>query len=501
MDHILEIRDLCKYFGPTIANNHINLDLRRGEIHGLAGENGSGKSTLLQQISGIYQKDEGTFVLNGREYDPKSPVDARKNKIGIVVQEIGVLNTLPAGANVFAGNWSKYSKFGMINVKKMYREANGIFEKYGLSRVDLKGDCEEMPIESRKMIELARALSDEPDILILDEVTQSLSQNNREMLCRLIKRLQEEGTTIIMITHDLEEMLDICDRMTVLRDGMIVATEETKNLTVDQIKQMMVGRKVSSNYYRTDYEPRYEDQVVLRVDGVNVPHTLHNISFELHKGEILGFCGLSDSGIHDIGSAAMGLIHAKKGKVILYDKDTEIEISNERIAGKNNIAYVPKDRDGAALMIKDNLLNNFVLPSTPLLKSGFGYMSPKRLKKFTQRGIEEFQVKCSGPGQKMSDLSGGNKQKINLGRWLLKKPRVLILDCPTRGVDVSVKAYIYEVMNEVKATGASMILISDELSEVLGMADRILVMKNGAVSGEFVRGRNFTQEELIEVMV
>lgn len=262
-----------------------------------------------------------------------------------------------------------------------------------------------------------------------------------------------------------------------------------------------MGRKIDSNYYRTDKDPCYEDEVILRVDDVNIPHVLHNISFELHKGEILGFCGLSDSGIHDIGHVTMGLLHEKEGTVILYDGKKEIEICNEIIAGKSNMAYVPKDRDGAALMIKDNIINNFVLPSTPLLKSRFNYMNPKKLKEFTQRGINDFQVKCSGPNQNMSDLSGGNKQKINLGRWLLRNPRVLILDCPTRGVDVSVKAYIYEVMNEVKKSGTSMILISDELPEVLGMADRILVMKNGAVNGEFIRGTNFTQEELIEVMV
>ncbi len=501
MDNILEIRGLCKYFGPTVANNHIDLDLRRGEIHGLAGENGSGKSTLLQQVAGIYHKDAGTFILNGKEYDPKSPIDARKNKIGMVVQEIGVLNTLPAGANVFAGDWKKYATFGFLNMKKMQREANEIFEKYGLSRVDLKGDCEEMSIESRKMIELARALSEDPDILILDEVTQSLSQNNRDMLLQLIKNLQERGTTIIMITHDLEEMLAVCDRMTILRDGAVVETKETDQLTVDEIKQMMVGRKISSKYYRTDNEPHYDEKVVLSIKNVEIPRILHSISFDLHKGEILGFCGLSDSGIHDIGTMVMGLMQRKEGLVILYDIGNEIVISDEVCAGKNNIAYVPKDRDGAALMIKDNILNNIVLPSTSKLKARFGYLSPRKLKDYTQEGINELNIKCNDPKQNVADLSGGNKQKVNLARWLLKNPDVMILDCPTRGVDVTVKAYIYGLMNDLKEIGTSIILISDELPEVLGMADRILVMRDGNISGEFVRGKNFSQQELIEVMV
>ncbi|MCI8993124.1 MAG: sugar ABC transporter ATP-binding protein [Eubacterium sp.] len=499
MDNILEVRGLCKYFGSTIANKDVDFELRRGEVHGLAGENGSGKSTLLQQIAGIYHKDEGVMRLNGKEYDPKNPIEARKNKIGIVVQELGVLNTLPAGINVFAGNWKKFSRFGIVNMKKMYWQAEEIFEKYGLMKVSLTADCEMMQIESRKMLELARALADDPDILILDEVTQSLSQNNREMLYRLIERLKKEGKTIVTITHDLEEMLEICDRITVLRDGEVIETRTSDTLNTDEIKRLMVGREVNSAYYREDQYADYEDEVVLEVKHVNVPNVVHDISFELHKGEILGFCGLSDSGIHEIGTAVYGLSDGRTGEVVL--KSGNVSIKNEIIANANGMAYVPKDRDGSALMIKDSILNNFVLPSTNELQGKGMYLKPAKLKEFAGKGIEEFQVKCQGPNQKMQDLSGGNKQKVNLGRWLLKDLNVLVLDCPTRGVDVSVKAYIYHVMSEVKKKGLSMILISDELPEVLGMADRLIVMKDGYSKGEFLRGENFTQEALIEVMV
>lgn len=499
MDHILEIKGLCKYFGSTIANKNIDFCLQRGEIRGLAGENGSGKSTLLQQIAGIYLKDDGTMLLNGKEYNPHNPIDAKKNKIGIVVQELGVLNTLPAGINVFAGNWKKYSRFGIVNLKQMYQEANKIFGEYGLMKIPLNGDCETMHIESRKMLELARALADDPDILILDEVTQSLSQNNREMLYHLIDRLQKEGKTIIMITHDLEEMLELCDNVTVLRDGEVIATKACDELDTDEIKRLMVGREVNSAYYREDQKADYSDEVVLKAEHINVGDSLHDVSFELHKGEILGFCGLSDSGIHEVGTALYGLSDGMTGEVILTEGN--VKIKNERIANANGMAYVPKDRDGAALMIRDSIQNNFVLPSTRELHGKGMYLNPVKLRKFAQHGIEEFNVKCTGPSQKMSDLSGGNKQKVNLGRWLLKDLNVLVLDCPTRGVDVSVKAYIYQVMQEVKKKGLSMILISDELPEVLGMSDHLIVMKDGAIKGEFFRGENFTQEALIEVMV
>ena len=232
--NILEIRGLCKYFGSTIANDHIDFDLKRGEVRGLAGENGSGKSTLLQQIAGIYIKDEGTMTLNGEDYSPKNPVDAIHKKVGIVVQELGVLNNLPAGVNVFSGRMKRFARFGVIDMKRVYREASALFDKYGLMKVPLHQMCSQMSIESRKMVELARALSGDPDILILDEVTQSLSQNNRDMLYRLIEQLKNEGKTLIIITHDLEEMLEICDSISVLRDGKLITTKDSACLTTDE---------------------------------------------------------------------------------------------------------------------------------------------------------------------------------------------------------------------------------------------------------------------------
>lgn len=499
MDNILEIKGLHKYFGSTCANKNIDFTLKRGEVRGLAGENGSGKSTLLSQISGIYLKDAGKMKLNGDAYDPRSPLDAANHKIGIVVQELGVLSTLPAGVNVFAGRLRKFSRFGIINMKKLYEEAEAQFEKWGLMRVPLRKMCSNMQIETRKMIELARALSIEPDILILDEVTQSLSQNNREMLYKLIEKMKAAGKTVVIITHDLEEMIDICDRITVLRDGEIVGTKECTNLDPNELKRMMVGREISCEYYREDNEPDYEDEVILKAENLSVPHGISEVSFEVHRGEILGFCGLSDSGIHLVGKAVYGLEPQKTGKVTLCSR--KLEIRNGQTALQNGMAYVPKDRDGEALMMRDSIVNNFVFPSVVQLQGKMGLLSPKKLNEVAAKGIEEFQVKCCGANQKMEGLSGGNKQKVNLGRWLLKDLDVLVLDCPTRGVDIGVKAYIYKLMREAKKQGLAIILISDELAEILGMSDRVIIMRDGVIRGEFERGENFTQEKLIEVMV
>lgn len=499
-DNILEVRGLCKYFGPTVANDHIDFDLKRGEIRGLAGENGSGKSTLLQQIAGIYLKDEGTMTLNGKNYDPKNPVDAIHKKVGIVVQELGVLNNLPVAVNVFSGRMKQFSKFGVIDMKRVYREAEALFDKYGLMKVPLHQMCSQLSIESRKMVELARALSGDPDILILDEVTQSLSQNNRDMLYRLIEQLKKEGKTLIIITHDLEEMLEICDSISVLRDGHMITTKDSSQLDTDEVKRLMVGREVSNEYYRSDPAADYQDEVVLKVENLTVPGKVENVSFDLHKGEILGFCGLSDSGIHEVGKAVFAISKHRKGHVTL-NVGNRIPIHSIHTATSNGMAYVPKDRDGEALMMQDSIVSNFVLPSLDELQGKGIYLSPKKISRMAQHGIDEFNVKCSGMKQKIGGLSGGNKQKVNLGRWLLKDLNVIVLDCPTRGVDVGVKAYIYHVMAKARKEGLALILISDELPEVLGMSDRLIVMKNGRIQGEFTRGENFTQEALIEVMV
>ncbi len=500
MEHILEVRGLCKYFGSTVANDHIDFDLSPGEVRGLAGENGSGKSTLLQQIAGIYRKDEGTMTLHGQAYDPATPIDAIRNKVGIVVQELGCLSNLPAGVNVFSGRLGQFKNHGILDMKRIYKEADALFETYGLMKVPLHKPCSQLSIESRKMIELARALSSDPDILILDEVTQSLSQNNRDMLYRLMEKLKKEGKTIVIITHDLEEMLELCDTISVLRDGHLITTKPCEEMDTDEVKRLMVGREVSSEYYRSDMEANYQKEVVLEVKHLTVPKEVEDVSFELHKGEILGFCGLSDSGIHEVGKAVYGISKNRTGTVTLHG-EASVEIKNISAATSNGMAYVPKDRDGEALMMRDSIASNFVLPSLGELQGKGIFLSPKKINKMAREGAEEFQVKCSGIRQKMEGLSGGNKQKVNLGRWLLKDLNVIVLDCPTRGVDVSVKAYIYHVMSEAKKKGLSMILISDELPEVLGMSDRLLIMKDGKVQGEFTRGNRFTQEALIEVMV
>ena len=498
-ENILEITGLNKHFGPTHANRNIDFSVKKGEIHGLIGENGSGKSTLLSQIAGMYPRDSGQMLVNGEPYDPASPIDANERGISMVMQELGVVGGLPAGVNVFLGRTKQFSRFGIINLRRMRKEAEAQFEKWDLEAPPLGQMPDGMMIESRKMIELARALSVDPQLLLLDEVTQSLSLNNREKLYALIRKLRDMGRSVIVITHDIEEMVEITDSITVLRDGEVIGTVRSADTTPDEIRMMMVGREMSGHYYRTDNAPSYGERVVLDVSGVSVPGELEDVSFQVHEGEILGFCGLSDSGIHSVGTAVYGLSRISGGSIRLAE--TGEEISSPTRALKSNVGYVPKDRDNEALMIHASIRDNFCLPSLTELKGPLGFLPPGRLKGLSADMVEQLSVKCTGIGQAMDALSGGNKQKVNFGRWLAKDLKLLILDCPTRGVDVGVKAYIYQLMNEAKAKGIAMILISDELTEVLGMADRLMVMKDGRVTKTILRGDDFTEQAVIGVMI
>lgn len=496
---VLEIKGLSKSFGSTHANVNIDFSLKKGEIRGLIGENGSGKSTLISQIAGIYPPDTGEMTVNGKAYSPRGPLDAYANGISMVLQELGVVATLPVGVNVFLGRTDQFTKGGVVNLKAMNKAAAEVFEKWDLPMPPLNASPADMLIETRKMVELARALSLEPEILLLDEVTQSLSLNNRQKLYELLKKLKAMGRSVIVITHDVEEMIEITDTITVLRDGEVVGEVISAQTTPDEVKSMMVGREISGDYYRADMQADYDDEVVLSVKDLSVDGELENISFDLHAGEILGFAGLSDSGIHSVGKAVYGLSRLSSGSVRLTCKN--MDITNPQQALANNMGYVPKDRDNEAMMIEDTIRENFALPSMGEMTGVLGCVAPGKMNELAERMVEQMTVKCTGIHQRCSALSGGNKQKINLGRWLAKDLKVLILDCPTRGVDVGVKAYIYALMKEAKKNKIAIILISDELTEVIGMADRLIVMKDGKMTRTIRRDGEFTEQAVIEVMI
>lgn len=498
-DEMLRVENVCKSFGPTKANHNVNLVLKKGSVHGLAGENGSGKSTLASMICGMQKKDSGKFIKEGQEFDPKTPGDANAHGVAMVVQELGVVGNLPGSVNMFLGEMDKYKKGPLVNLKAMERDAYQQFDKWDLPRVPLDLPAGQLSIEQRKIMELARAMNADPNFLVLDEISQALSQDNREMLYKFIKNFTEQGKTILMITHDLEEMVEICDTISVLRDGEVVETKASKDYSMDELKRLMIGREVSGDYYRDDNEEHFDEAVILEVNDLSVPGKFEHVSFELHKGEILGICGLSDAGIHELGSAIFGLEEGRTGHITIKAAGKELKKPGDMI--KTGGAYLSKDRDAHGLMLDASIEENLIVPSVSNLSGTVAFLNPKKTKKLAKDASVAFEIKSSGLGHIVRRLSGGNKQKVNLSRWLVKDLNYIILDCPTRGVDIGVKAYIYSVLKKAKADGLGIIMISDELQEAMGMSDRILVMKDHKQAAVLSRTTDFTEEKIMEVML
>ncbi|MBB5264141.1 ribose transport system ATP-binding protein [Catenibacillus scindens] len=498
-EEMLRIEGVSKSFGPTKANRDVNLILNKGTVLGLAGENGSGKSTLASMVCGMLKKDSGKFYKNGQVYNPFSPADAAKHGVAMVVQELGVIGNLSGVVNMFLGKMDKYKKGPLVDLAAMNRDAESVFEKWGLPKVPLDVAAGTLSIEQRKIMELARALITDPDFLVLDEISQALSQDNREVLYAFIKKFISLGRTILMVTHDLEEMVEICDEIAVLRDGVIVESKAAEKYSMNELKRLMIGREVSGDYYRDDWEESYQKEVILSVKNLNVPGKCENISFDLHKGEILAICGLSDAGIHEVGSAIFGLEEGRRGKVTAGSGHKEIQKPGDII--KTRGAYLSKDRDANGLMLDASIGDNLILPSARDLSGKGAFLSPVKARKLAQRASEAFEIKSTGLRHIVRRLSGGNKQKVNLSRWLIKDLDYIILDCPTRGVDIGVKAYIYSVLKKAKADGLGIIMISDELPEAMGMSDRILVMKNHQFAAMLSRNTDFTEDKIMEVML
>ena len=498
---ILQIDKLNKWYGVTHANADVDFQLKRGEIRGLIGENGSGKSTLTSQICGIQIPTSGRMFLNGKEYAPKSPIDANNCKVAMVVQELGVLGTLPVSVNMFMGHTKQFTKYGILNVRTMEKAASDILEKYGFENIPLKVLTQDLSIEQRKLVELVKALSIEPDILVLDEITQALSHDNRQKLYKIMSDFVKNGHSIIMISHDLEETLELCDSITVLRDGSAVMTVEKKEFNLDELKRVMIGREVSAHYYREDKKASNSGELVLSVKELTTDK-LQSISFDLFRGEILGVCGLSDGGIHDLGRASYGKEHIRSGEILIYSKDGVKAVKRTKDITGNHGAYLSKDRDSEGLMLQAKISTNIQIPSLSKMASSCWFVSPRKLKKLADDAKKRFEIKCVSVDAPVNSMSGGNKQKVNLSRWLIQDLDFIILDCPTRGVDIGVKAYIYNLLEkEAKERKRAILLISDELPEVMGMSDRVLIMKDGKVSGMLSRDEGFAEEKIVEAMI
>ncbi len=494
---LLNAEHIDKQFGITHAVNDVSLTINAGEIRALIGENGSGKSTFCQMLCGIYTIGGGTFTLDGQVVNVKNQVEANNLGISIIVQEMGTLSGLSVAENIFLGHEEPFMRGLIKDTRAMIREAQRLLDEYGFKNIRAGAMIDNYNFEDRKLVEIVKATYMKPKILIVDETTTALSQNGRLELYKIMDAVRADGRSVIFISHDLGEILEHCDTISILRDGEYIDTVKSSDVDEDSLKRLMVGRDIGTAYYRTDYGKEISGEVVLSVNGVTVPGQIEDVSFELHRGEILGFGGLSECGMHEVGKAVFGASWDRQGSVKLAD-GTEITSIPQAI--RHSIAYASKDRDNESIILNESIRNNTVLPSLDDLAEAH-ILKAGKLNRFAQEFVDKMQTKMQGIHQFVSELSGGNKQKVVLARWLGKGSDILVLDSPTRGIDVKVKQAIYALMSELTAQGKSIVMISEEIPELLGMSDRILIMKDGKINGEFHRSESLNEEDLIAKMV
>lgn len=494
--HVLfSAQSIDKTFGLTKALSGVDIQVKAGQIHGLIGENGSGKSTLASICAGMQKADAGTMMLDGKPYQPSDALSAMTLGVSMVVQEQGTIGEVSVAANIFIGKEDRFTRAGFMQVGKLNQAAQQELESIGITHIQAKLAANQYTFEDRKLIELARSLCNHPKLWIIDETTTALSVAGRDILYALMRRQCAQGGSVLFISHDIEEIMLMCDQLTVLRDGVMSATLDKSGFSEDAIKKLMIGREIEGSYYRKSEDDSYSSDVVLEMKNISTD-VLKNLSLTLHKGEILGIGGLSECGIHDLGKVAFGLIRPDEGSVTVHGEISK----NAAQSVKRGVAYVSKNRDKESMMLVCSIQNNICLPSLDKL-SKVSLVSPAKEKEMANTWMQELQVKARNPAQSCDTLSGGNKQKVVLAKWLARGSDLLILDCPTRGIDIGTKAAIYSLIERLKDEGRSILLISEELPELIGMSDRLMILKDGEIAGEFRRSDGLTEAKLIEKMI
>ncbi|MCK0472790.1 sugar ABC transporter ATP-binding protein [Halalkalibacter sp. APA_J-10(15)] len=495
---ILRAEKITKKFGATVALNQVDMDLYRGEIRGLIGENGSGKSTLSSIISGIQRDFKGGLTFKNKPYEPISMVDSLREGIGIIVQENGTVGGVTVAENIFLGEINQFKKLGFVNKTRLYEKAQEALDKVGIDHIVPNQMMISLDMQDRKLVEIAKVMYKDPEVLIVDETTTALSYHGREILYKIMSDQKDRDKSVILISHDLDEMMEKCDALTVLRDGNFIKNVMKSEFDEDFIKKLLVGRELKGSYYREDFDCTRDDKVVLKVKGLSKSDTLKDISFDLHQGEIVGIGGLSHCGMHTLGKCLFGFERAESGTVQV---NNQIEVTSERIAMRERMGYVSKDRDVEALSLNSSIRDNIAIAHLDQLKKHKLFLFNKDEKKYVQEQIDQLNIKCRSMNQAVGDLSGGNKQKVVFSKWVGRGSSILILDCPTRGVDVGVKQAMYQLIIKLKKEGKSFVLISEEMGELIGLADRILVMKDGAIKKEFYRSEELSEADIIHYMI
>ncbi|WP_094546369.1 xylose ABC transporter ATP-binding protein [Petroclostridium xylanilyticum] len=496
-DCILEMVNITKEFPGVKALDNVSFRVKRGEIHALVGENGAGKSTLMKVLSGVYPAGtyDGSIILNGKEQHFNHIKDSEKAGIAIIYQELALVKQMNVCENIFLGN--EIQSKGIINWDKAFVETKKILQEVRLN-INPSTKIINLGIGQQQLVEIAKAISKRADLLILDEPTAALTEAETDTLLEILKELKNRGVTCVYISHKLNEIFRIADTVTVLRDGKTIATKDIKELDEDKIISLMVGRELTQRFPRKEHMP---GDIVLEVNNWTVydPEMpdkilIDNVSFKARKGEILGIAGLMGSGRTELAMSIFGSYGSKISGEVKLDGEI-LKVKNPRDAIKAGLCYLSEDRKGNGLVLMMNIKDNISLASLNKV-SNSGVINDNEEIKVSNKYVSELRIKTPSIEQKVANLSGGNQQKVAIGKWLMAQPKVLILDEPTRGIDVGAKYEIYNIMNELVDQGVCIIMISSELPEILGMSDRILVMHEGQLNGE-LSWEEATQEKVI----
>lgn len=475
---VIEVRQVSKAFGGVQALRDARLSVYAGEVHAILGENGAGKSTLIKIITGFYQPDAGELLLDGSPVRFANTRAALDHGIAAIYQEPSLFPDLDIAENIFVGR--QPTRAGRVEWRRMYEEARELLGRLGLG-LDPRTRARDLSVAQQQMVEIARALSVQTRVLIMDEPTSSLTQAEVEELFAVVRQLREHGTAVIFISHRLEELFALADRVTVLRDGAYVDTRPMAGVTNEELIRMMVGRSLAELFPQG---AATAGDLLLEVEGLSLPGRFTDVSFGLRRGEIVGMAGLVGAGRTQVAEAIFGVVPAASGTIRLAGQPVEIRSPEQAMA--LGIGYVPEDRKQHGLVLEMSIAQNLTLPSLRRF-ARLGWIDRGAERRAAAEDATKLEVKMAGVGQRTGDLSGGNQQKVVLAKWLATGPQVLILDEPTRGIDVGTKAAVHRLMRDLAAQGMAILMISSELPEVLGMSDRILVMREGRISGEFPR--------------
>ncbi len=492
MDQVLvRMEGIEKSFPGVHALSACRFELTAGEVHALVGENGAGKSTLMKILSGVYTKDEGTVTLRDKQVDITTTKQAQTLGISIIHQELNLMKHLSAAQNIFLGREHNAKLPFLVDDTEINAKAAKLFELIHLD-LDPRVRVSELTVAKQQMVEIAKALSFNMDVLIMDEPTSALSDTEIEDLFRVIRKLRDQGKGIVYISHRMDELKQICDRVTVMRDGRYIDTAAMKDITIDQIISRMVGREIyETAHIHGDAE---KGEVVLEVKGLNSGRKVRNVSFQLHKGEILGFAGLMGAGRTETARAIFGADPIDSGEIRVKGK--QVTISHPKDAVHHGIGYLSEDRKQFGLALGLSVETNTVMASLQRYVGALGIVSRKRTRETALEYVKKLSTKTPSIEQKTRNLSGGNQQKVVIGKWLVRDCDILIFDEPTRGIDVGAKSEIYRLLNELADQGKSIIMISSELPEILRMSHRVVVMCEGRITGT-LNAKDCTQESIM----